>query len=110
MFSETPGSFSSQHVPRTFLLKHHSSTFCFTILTANTIFPSTHPPPSCGVKDSSLAKSNLMWLSKPRDGVEIVFGVQNPESRHRSCGGVVRFLAGYFAVFAYARFEDDARK
>jgi hypothetical protein len=111
MLKTTPGSFSSQQgVPRSFLLKHHSSTVCFTILTANTTFPSIHPPPSCGVKDSSLDKSNLMWLSRSRDGVEIVFGMQNPESRHRSCGGVLWFPEGCFIVFACAKIGDDARR
>jgi hypothetical protein len=53
---------------------------------------------------------NLIWLSKSREGVDIVFGTQNPESRHRSCGGVLWFLAGCAVVFAYAKVRSVVKR
>jgi hypothetical protein len=50
------------------------------------------------------------WLSKSKEGVDIVFGRQNPESRHRSCGGVLWFLAGCVGVFACAKIENVVKR
>lgn len=73
------------------------------ILTAKTTFSSNIAPPSCGAKDASLKMCNLIWLSRSNDGVDTVFGTQYPESRHRSCDGVLWFLAGCVVSFPCMR-------
>jgi len=88
----------------------HLLTNYYAIRTAKTTFLCNIAPPSCGTKDASLNMCNLIWLSRSNDGVDTVFGTQYPESRHRSCGAVLWFLAGCVVSFPRMRIGNVVKR